>query len=74
MLTFLELNGHGVSATDRELADWIISFSAGATPADVAEHIRPRLTAATRAGVPPQRTNGRAWQRGPESVSPTVSQ
>jgi death on curing protein len=44
MLTFLELNGHRVAATDRELADWIISFSAGADPGDVAELIRPRLT------------------------------
>lgn len=43
MLTFLELNGCRVKATDRELADWIISFSAGATPTDVADQLRPRL-------------------------------
>ncbi len=43
MLTFLEINGYGVRATDRELADWIISFSAGATPLEVADLMRPRL-------------------------------
>ena len=47
MLTFLELNCHGVNATDRELADWIISFSAGATPTDVADQLRPRLVPTT---------------------------
>jgi death on curing protein len=40
MLTFLEINGTGIKASDQELADWIISFSAGATPEDVAEFIR----------------------------------
>lgn len=45
MLTFLEINGRHVDATDRELADWIISFSAGATPQAVAELLRPRLVA-----------------------------
>jgi death-on-curing protein len=44
MLTFLELNGHRVDATDRELADWIISFSRGTTPHEVAELIRQKLT------------------------------
>jgi death-on-curing protein len=47
MLTFLELNGHGVRATDRELADWIIAFSAGASPTDVADRLRPRLVPTT---------------------------
>jgi len=47
MLTFLELNGYGLGATDRELANWIISFSAGAKPTDVAERIRPRLVLAS---------------------------
>lgn len=46
MLTFLEINGRRVDATDRELADWIISFSAGVTPTEVAELLRPRLVAA----------------------------
>lgn len=45
MLTFLEINGYRVEATDRELADWIISFSAGARPRQVAETLRERLTA-----------------------------
>ena len=40
MLTFLEINGTGIKASDQELADWIISFSVGATPEDVAEFIR----------------------------------
>ncbi len=40
MLTFLEINGLSVNASDPELADWIISFSAGATPEDVAKLIR----------------------------------
>jgi death-on-curing protein len=40
MLTFLEINGVEVDASDPELADWIISFSAGATTEDVAKHIR----------------------------------
>ncbi|MCW2970741.1 MAG: death-on-curing family protein [Solirubrobacterales bacterium] len=36
MLAFLEINGWRVEASDPELADWILSFSAGATPDDVA--------------------------------------
>ncbi len=43
MLTFLELNGYQLSATDPELAAWMISFSSGSTPEDVAEQLRPRL-------------------------------
>ena len=43
MLTFLEINGHVVEATDPELADWIIGFSRGMTPLQTAELIRPRL-------------------------------
>jgi death on curing protein len=43
LLVFLELNGYGVEATDRELADWIIDFSRGATPGQVADLLRPRL-------------------------------
>ena len=46
MLTFLELNGFGLSATDREFADWIIGFSRGVTPRETAELIRSRLTPA----------------------------
>ncbi|HTB51120.1 MAG TPA: Fic family protein [Solirubrobacteraceae bacterium] len=43
MLTFLEINGLRVAASDPELADWMISFSAGATPEDVAERLRSAL-------------------------------
>jgi death-on-curing family protein len=43
MLTFLEINGLRVEATDPELAEWILSFSAGATPEDVAKLLRPAL-------------------------------
>jgi death-on-curing protein len=37
MLAFLEINGWRVEASDPELADWILSFSQGATPEAVAE-------------------------------------
>lgn len=37
MLVFLEVNGWRVEASDPELADWILSFSAGATPEAVAK-------------------------------------
>jgi death on curing protein len=43
MLTFLEINGLRVEAPDPELADWILSFSAGATPEDVAGLLRATL-------------------------------
>lgn len=43
MLTFLEVNGHRVESTDPELAEWIISLSAGATPEELAEMVRERL-------------------------------
>jgi death on curing protein len=37
MLVFLEINGWRVEASDPELADWILSFSTGATPEAVAK-------------------------------------
>lgn len=43
MLTFLEINGLRVEASDPELAAWIIDFSTGATPAQIAQRIRSRL-------------------------------
>ena len=43
MLTFLEINGWRVEASDPELADWILSFSAGATPDAVAQLVRSAL-------------------------------
>ena len=45
MLTFLEINGYPVNASDRELADWILAFSRGASPHDVAEIVRSRVVA-----------------------------
>ena len=45
MLAFLEVNGYKVDATDPELADWIISLSAGTTPEELADLIRSRLQA-----------------------------
>jgi death-on-curing protein len=39
MLAFLEINGWRVEASDRELADWILSFSRGAMPEAVAEFV-----------------------------------
>jgi death-on-curing protein len=42
MLTFLEINGFEVEASDRELAAWIICLSAGTTPAELAELLRAR--------------------------------
>ena len=43
MLTFLEVNAHKVSATDPELAAWIIGFSSGGTPEQLVDKLRPRL-------------------------------
>jgi prophage maintenance system killer protein len=40
MLTFLEINGISIDTPDPELADWIISLSAGTTPEDLASRIR----------------------------------
>jgi death-on-curing protein len=37
MLAFLEVNGWRVEASDSELAEWILSFSVGATPETVAQ-------------------------------------
>lgn len=43
MLAFLELNGFTIEATDRELADWIISFGAGVDADAVAADLRKRM-------------------------------
>ena len=45
MLTFLEINGYRVEAPDSELAAWILSLSAGATPAQLGKILRDRLRA-----------------------------
>jgi death-on-curing protein len=50
MLTFLEINGYRVRASDRELADWIISFSRGTSPETLAETLRDRLSDVTPGG------------------------
>jgi death-on-curing protein len=47
MLTFLEVNGYTVDATDPELAGWIIDLSAELEPESLAETIRPRLVRVT---------------------------
>lgn len=43
MLTFLEVNGYRIEASDPELADWIIGLSSGRTPEQLAEVLRDRL-------------------------------
>ncbi len=43
MLTFLEMNGRRVEASDPQLADWILSLAAGMSPHQLAELIRERL-------------------------------
>lgn len=46
MLTFLDVNGYRVEATDPELADWIIALSDRLTPEALAERLRQRLSPA----------------------------
>jgi death on curing protein len=41
MLTFLEINGYRIDATDPVLADWIIRLSLDLTPEQLADLIRP---------------------------------
>ncbi len=43
MLTFLELNDYRVEASDPDLADWILSFSAGTTPRQLAPLVRDAM-------------------------------
>ncbi|HEX3512048.1 MAG TPA: type II toxin-antitoxin system death-on-curing family toxin [Solirubrobacteraceae bacterium] len=43
MLVFLEINGWRVEASDPELADWILRFSAGQSPEHVAMLIRSAM-------------------------------
>jgi death on curing protein len=44
MLTFLEINGLSVETLDPDLARWIIDLSAGTSPEQLANLIRPRLS------------------------------
>jgi death-on-curing protein len=48
MLTFLEINGFRVEATDSELAAWILDLAAGGTAENLAERIRAALIPAGR--------------------------
>jgi hypothetical protein len=48
LLTFLEVNGHRVVASDPGLAGWILDLAAGATPDDLAARIRAVLIPADR--------------------------
>jgi death on curing protein len=43
MLTFLELNGYLVEVPDPDLADWILSFSSGTTPQQLAPSLRDAM-------------------------------
>jgi death-on-curing protein len=43
MLTFLEINGWRLEASDPELADWILSFSRGTTPEAVSEFVNAAM-------------------------------
>jgi len=43
MLTFLELNGYRVEAPDPDLADWVLSFSSGTTPSQLAPLVRESM-------------------------------
>lgn len=40
MLTFLEINGSRLHATDPELATWIVDLGVGSTPEDLANKVR----------------------------------
>jgi len=42
MLTFMEINGFEVEASDPELAALIIGLSTGTTPAELADVLRAR--------------------------------
>ena len=43
MLTFLEVNGYRVDASDPELAEWILDLAAGTGPDELAKRIRAAL-------------------------------
>jgi death-on-curing protein len=45
MLTFMRVNGYEVTASQGELAGWIIRLSEGLAPRDLAERIRSELVA-----------------------------
>lgn len=43
MLTFLELNGYRVEASDPDLAEWILSFSSGTIPRQLEPLVRDAM-------------------------------
>jgi death on curing protein len=43
MLVFLEINGWRVEASDPELADWILGFSAGSSSEEIAGLVRSAI-------------------------------
>ena len=43
MTTFLAYNGWTITASNNELFDWILDFSRGVLPSEIAERLRPRL-------------------------------
>ena len=48
MLTFLEINGYRIKASDPELADWILDLASGTSPEDLAERLRATLVPSLR--------------------------
>lgn len=44
MLTFLEINGYRVEASDPELAEWILDLAPGTTAGELAQRIRSAMT------------------------------
>ncbi|MGB7589286.1 MAG: type II toxin-antitoxin system death-on-curing family toxin [Solirubrobacterales bacterium] len=48
MLTFLELSGYRVEASDPDLADWILSFSSGTTSQQLAPSVRAAMRPTAR--------------------------
>jgi death on curing protein len=43
MLTFLEVNGFRVEASDPELAEWMLAFAAGKSPEEIAPKVREAM-------------------------------
>jgi death-on-curing protein len=43
MLTFLELNGYRIDTADPDLAKWILSFSSGTAPQQLAPSVRDAI-------------------------------
>jgi hypothetical protein len=65
MLTFLELNGYGVEAADPDLAEWILSHSAGTSGA------LPRASASADRGAAEVRRSSLHLRSTPASIAST---